>query len=135
MRALYATLVVPLLCTCSTPPPNAGELLREMQAALIASDAFRYEFELSSLNPGDEPRRTLHGTAAISRLDLSGGLYLARMQATDVSSEEARPFIATKTEDEVCSTWVARLRVSLPNVTSPLCGPLNRRRGKVSALR
>ena len=100
-RSLFA-LFLAFLGACAPAPPDATELLRGMQLALLESDAYRYNFEFSQLSGGEAGAVEISGSVSLLRHGLSGGDYSARVQATTAGAEpgQAEEFVAVKTVDE-----------------------------------
>ena len=100
LRAV-ALLVLAVLCVACAGGTDAREHLLEMQAALIETPAVEYKFEFRTLENGEAAGGVVAGSAALLRLDLSGGQYVARIQLEDHRTQPPGRFSGVKTRDDV----------------------------------
>lgn len=72
---------------CQRPDPES--LLRQMQVAVRDVETVAYSFRYGEIEQGREVGSPVTGTVVLRRLDLSGGRYLARVEAMVPSAGES----------------------------------------------
>jgi thiol-disulfide isomerase/thioredoxin len=99
---VVGTMLIAAACVESSPEPDPRQLLVEMREALRAVEGVRYQMSFRGTGYQALEHAALTGSVELRRLDLSGGRYLARLDARverpDGSSDRV---IGVRSEDEV----------------------------------